>query len=127
LHYCASIWTTYFWTTSVNLTTSALLGLLISTQYALWVGDKNVPDLYHLKEAVNETREENQGLHLRNQKLLAEVIDLKQGGETIETLARSELGLIKPEETFYQIIQQPRSSQKSGIWKSRSATSGQEH
>ena len=44
---------------------------------------------------------------LRNHKLLAEVIDLKQGGETVETLARYNLGLIKPDETFYQIIDAP--------------------
>ncbi len=62
-------------------------------------------DLKRLKASVEHTRMGNQKLDQRNQKLLAEVIDLKQGGETIETLARSELGLIKPEETFYQIIE----------------------
>lgn len=41
----------------------------------------------------------------RNQRLVAEVIDLKEGGETVETIARSELGLIKKGETFYQIIE----------------------
>ena len=41
----------------------------------------------------------------RNQRLIAEVNDLKEGGETVETIARSELGLIKEGETFYQIIE----------------------
>ena len=82
-----------------------LVSLLVSLQYALWIGDKNVIDLNRLKSAVEKTKQKNLELDQRNQKLLAEVIDLKQGGETIETLARSELGLIKEGETFYQIIE----------------------
>ena len=82
-----------------------LVSLLVSLQYALWIGDKNVFDLNRLQSAVEQTKQKNSELDQRNQKLLAEVIDLKQGGETIETLARSELGLIKEGETFYQIIE----------------------
>ncbi|MBX2837756.1 MAG: septum formation initiator family protein [Gammaproteobacteria bacterium] len=81
------------------------LGITLgSLQFALWAGDKNFIDLYRLGNAVEQHSIDNVALSMRNQKLLAEVIDLKQGGETIETLARSELGLIKAEETFYQII-----------------------
>lgn len=85
--------------------TCVLATLLVSLQYALWVGDKNYIDLLRLEQAVINTESNNTELDQRNQKLLAEVIDLKQGGETIETLARSELGLIKPGETFYQIVE----------------------
>ncbi|MEJ2177391.1 MAG: septum formation initiator family protein [Gammaproteobacteria bacterium] len=85
--------------------TCGLVTILVSLQYALWIGDKNYIDLLRLKQAVIETESNNAELDQRNQKLLAEVIDLKQGGETIETLARSELGLIKPGETFYQIVE----------------------
>ncbi len=77
---------------------------LCSLQFALWAGDKNIVDLHRLGGAVEVTKNDNVELSQRNQKLVAEVIDLKQGGETIETLARSELGLIKGDETFYQII-----------------------
>ncbi|NNC99851.1 MAG: cell division protein FtsB [Gammaproteobacteria bacterium] len=87
-----------------NPATLILLSALLSLQFALWFGDKNVVDLHHLGNAVSRTVEHNKLLNQRNQKLLAEVIDLKQGGETLETLARSELGLIKADETFYQII-----------------------
>ena len=81
------------------------LGITLCTlQFALWAGDKNPIDLHRLGDAVEDHSTDNVALSQRNQKLLAEVIDLKQGGETIETLARSELGLIKAEETFYQII-----------------------
>lgn len=48
--------------------------------------------------------EENQRLSVRNQSLAAEVLDLKQGMEAIEERARSEMGMIKQNETFYQII-----------------------
>ena len=84
---------------------SFLISVLVSLQYALWIGDKNVIDLKRLQSAVDKTKLKNAELDQRNQKLLAEVIDLKQGGETIETLARSELGLIKEGETFYQIVE----------------------
>ena len=89
----------------MNPITSILILILCSLHYALWIGDKNFPDLKNLQRTVATTVANNQALDQRNQKLLAEVIDLKEGGETIETLARSELGLIKPDETFYQIIE----------------------
>lgn len=82
-----------------------LLFLIILMQFALWFGDKNVFDLYRLHQSDQHVAQLNQRLFARNQQLLAEVIDLKQGGETLETIARSELGLIKEGETFYQIIE----------------------
>jgi len=82
-----------------------LLVVVIASQYALWLGDKNFFDLYKLNLASAELKQENRLLYQRNQKLIAEVNDLKQGGETVETIARSELGLIKKEETFYQIVE----------------------
>ena len=82
-----------------------LLGLFVATQYALWFGDKNAFDLYRLKQSYNLQEVENEILTNRNQKLVAEVIDLKEGGETVETIARSQLGLIKQGESFYQIIE----------------------
>ncbi len=81
-----------------------LLLMLLGSQYALWLGDKNGFDLFQLKQAALDTAQENHKLSQRNQRLVAEVIDLKEGGETVETIARSELGLIKDGETFYQII-----------------------
>ena len=82
-----------------------LLGLFVATQYALWFGDKNAFDLYRLKQSYNLQEVENEILTIRNQKLVAEVIDLKEGGETVETIARAQLGLIKQGESFYQIIE----------------------
>jgi len=78
--------------------------LLLALQYALWFGDKNLLDLHRLTAATARAHQENIELQQRNDKLVAEVIDLKDGGETVETLARSQFGLIKPGEVFYQIV-----------------------
>lgn len=83
---------------------AALAALLVALQYALWFGDKNLFDLRRLSVATEQTRQAGVALQRRNDKLVAEVIDLKEGGETVETLARSQFGLIKPGETFYQIV-----------------------
>ena len=80
--------------------------LLLALQYALWFGDKNFFDLHRLQRATAQIHAENIALQQRNDKLLAEVIDLKEGGETVETLARSEFGMVKDGETFYQIVEE---------------------
>ncbi len=79
--------------------------LFAGTQYALWFGDKNVFDLHRLREAAAQVQKQNGELEQRNQRMIAEVIDLKEGGETVETIARLELGLIKEGETFYQVLE----------------------
>ncbi len=73
-------------------------------QFALWTGDKNLFDLYHLSNSKEQTELEIMKLTQRNDKLLAEVLDLKNRGQAVETLARQELGFIKEGETFYQVI-----------------------
>ena len=90
----------------LKLFSIALAGLFLAVQYALWFGDKNTFDLLRLNQSTELTRNENTSLQQRNDKLVAEVIDLKQGGETFETLARSHFGLIKKDETFYQIVEE---------------------
>ena len=90
----------------LKLFSIALAGLFLTVQFALWFGDKNVFDLLRLQQTTELTRNENSALQQRNDKLVAEVIDLKEGGETVETLARSHFGLIKKDETFYQIVEE---------------------
>ena len=82
----------------------SLLSLFLVMQFALWAGDKNIFDLYHLNKAIDSTSEEITSLTQRNDQFLAEVLDLKNGGQAVETLARQELGFIKQDETFYQVI-----------------------
>ena len=58
-----------------------------------------------VKARIAEQSEQNQKLQARNEQLKAEVADLKQGLEAIEERARTELGMIKEGETFYQLVE----------------------
>ena len=82
-----------------------LLLLFVLLQYAIWAGKNNVLDLITLNSTLSELREQNKKLRKRNDQLHAEVIDIKSRLRAIEARARSELGLIKPGETFFQIIE----------------------
>jgi len=86
---------------------SLLIVLLVLLQYKLWVGDGSLAEVWDLYQQVDTQKHENQQLRERNQALEAEVQDLKQGLQAIEERAREELGMIKDEETFYQIIETP--------------------
>ncbi len=86
-----------------------LLLLLAALQYRIWAGQGGVPEVMELAALKAAQLEENQALEERNLSLLAEVIDLKEGMDVIEERARSEMGMIKEDETFYRII--PRDDQ----------------
>ena len=78
--------------------------MLILLQYAFWGGKQNVIDLYRLNRQVDDVRNENHEFHSRNDQLHEDVIDIKSRLGAIESLARFDLGLIKPGETYYQIV-----------------------
>ncbi len=84
-----------------------LLIILIALQVKLWTGHGGYRDVQRLEKSVAEQKAENEKLRARNEALQAEVEDLKQGDEAIEERARSELGLIKPGEKFYQVVEPP--------------------
>lgn len=90
-----------------------LIGLLVLLQYKLWVGDGSLAEVWKLYQQVEAQKEENRQLRERNQALEAEVQDLKQGLEAIEERAREELGMVREDETFYQIIENPPEPQGS--------------
>lgn len=81
-----------------------LLVLLVALQYRLWTGHGSLPDVWHLDELRGAQAAENRELEERNRSLTAEVLDLKDGLGAVEERARSEMGMIKRDETFYQII-----------------------
>jgi cell division protein FtsB len=83
---------------------SLLTVLLLLLQYKLWVGDGAVPEILHLQKEVEKQQQLQKTLEERNASLAAEVKDLKQGYGAIEERARSEMGMIGKDETFYQII-----------------------
>ena len=82
-----------------------LLLLFVLLQYAIWAGKNSVLDLFILDSTLTELTEQNKKLRMRNDRLHAEVIGIKSRLSAIEAHARSELGLIKPGETFFQIIE----------------------
>lgn len=85
---------------------TVLLCLLLLLQYTLWFGTGGLLRLWQLDSKVEEQKVENQQLTERNRALEAEVIDLKQGLEAIEERARSDLGMIKKDETFFQVVEE---------------------
>jgi cell division protein FtsB len=82
----------------------ALLTVVLLMQYRLWLSNDGVRELSRLSEAVERQKAENTELEERNQQLVAEVADLKAGMTAIEERARSELGMIGRNETFYQVV-----------------------
>jgi cell division protein FtsB len=84
-----------------------LLLMLIGLQLKLWSGAGSMRDVDSLLIALNKQGDENDRLTQRNQALGADVQDLKHGDQAVEARARTELGLIKPGETFYQVVEAP--------------------
>jgi len=82
-----------------------LVIILIALQLKLWVGGGGMAEVDSLRASVQKQTEENATLLKRNQALAADVEDLKHGEQATEARARQELGLIKPNETFYQIVE----------------------
>ena len=78
--------------------------LLILIQYPLWLGKGGWMRVWELDRQAAERREQNLKLQARNQALDADVRDLKNGTDAIEERARYELGMVKPNEVFFQIV-----------------------
>ncbi len=85
-----------------------LLVLLLWLQYQLWLGKGGIPEVLKLQDEVAGVGLEVEKLQQRNQALDAEVQDLKTGLDAIEERARSELGMIRKGETYYQVIEDHR-------------------
>lgn len=83
-----------------------LLVIFVLLQYRLWLGDGSLVKVWQLKQAIARQQEENQQLTERNRALEAEVRDLKEGVAAIEERARTELGMIRDGETFYQVVEE---------------------
>ncbi len=81
--------------------------LIALLQYPLWLGKGSWLRVWNVSQKIDEQKKLNVSYKLRNDTLRAEVRDLKQGNAAIEERARSELGMIKEDEVFYQVIDQP--------------------
>ena len=84
-----------------------LVVLLVLLQYPLWLGKGGWMKVWDIDQQVEAQKQVNHQTQTRNAVLDAEVRDLKQGTEAIEERARSELGMIKHGEVFFQIVDMP--------------------
>lgn len=88
----------------LQLIFATLLLVLVGLQLRLWVGDGSFAEVASLKQQLAAQRAELADLQERNATLQAEVDDLKQGLAAIEARARSELGLVREGETYFQLL-----------------------
>lgn len=79
------------------------VALILALQYPMWLGKGGWLQVHETDRQLSVQREANTGLRARNEALDADVRDLKTGSEAIEERARSELGMIKPDEVFFQV------------------------
>jgi cell division protein FtsB len=82
---------------------AALIAALVLLQYRVWFSADGVGEVLRLRTAVAAQQADNQRLSNRNRQLAAEVRDLKQGYSALEERARSDLGMVGSNETFFQV------------------------
>lgn len=88
----------------MKLLVAVLIGLLVLLQYKLWFDRSGLPEVWQLQKLSQTQTKENELLKQRNDALAAEVEDLKHGQAAIEERARVDLGMVKKDESFYQVV-----------------------
>jgi len=83
-----------------------LFAALLLLQYRLWLSGDGVREVWRLRAAVAAQQSQNERLSERNRQLGAEVHDLKQGYAALEERARTDLGMVAGNETFFQVVPQ---------------------
>jgi cell division protein FtsB len=91
----------------VKALTLALAALVLLIQYPLWLGKGGWLRVWEVDQQIHVQREQNARLQIRNSALEAEVRDLKQGLDAVEERARSELGMVRQDEIFFQLFDRP--------------------
>ena len=82
-----------------------MVALLAVLQYRLWISDDGVREVQRLRAEMAAQAEENARLRARNDRLAAEVLELKQGGPAVEMVARRDFGMIHRDETFFHFAE----------------------
>jgi cell division protein FtsB len=90
----------------MRLLAITLAGLVVLIQYPLWLGKGGMLRVWEMERQIETQRDTNNRMQVRNAALDAEVNDLKQGLEAIEERARNELGMIRRDEIFFQVLEQ---------------------
>ena len=83
---------------------AVLLVLLVIVHAQLWFGRGSISNVADLQQRLETQNAENAKAQLANERLAAEVRDLKEGLEMVEEKARIELGMVKPNEVFVQLV-----------------------
>ena len=87
-----------------NLVTIFLVAVLLFLQYRLWFEAGGIRDMIRMKKEIGKQMEENAVLKKNNEALLFQIQRLKKSEDGTESRARNELGMIKKDETFYQVV-----------------------
>jgi cell division protein FtsB len=98
----------------MRVVTLILFVLLVLLQFKLWLGEGGFREVARLETRVANQQQQNDDLLQRNAELHAEVEDLRERLDAVEERARSELGLIKPSEQFYQVVPPPPDNHQAG-------------
>ena len=94
----------------------AFVALIVVLQYPMWLGKGGWLQVREYDRELAAQRDTNAKLKARNDALDAEVRDLKQGLEAVEERARLELGMIRKDEVFYQVVAPESSSRTRGVF-----------
>jgi len=103
----------------MKILAAALSALIVLIQVPLWVGKGGWLRVWHVENELSNQKIKNSRLEARNAGFAAEVRDLKQGTEAIEERARYELGMIRSDEVFFQIVEPQDLPGKQGPRKGR--------
>lgn len=88
----------------INIIATILIAVLFFLQYRLWFESDGMRDMFSIKKKLAAQLEENDKLKQHNDELVFQIKRLQNSDDGTETRARSELGMIKKGETFYQIV-----------------------
>ncbi|WP_168011778.1 cell division protein FtsB [Halomonas salinarum] len=80
-----------------------LVALTLLLQYRLWFGEGGLQEYAQIRARADAMENENQPMRARNERLAAEVVDLKNGLDAIEERARSDIGMVRRDEQFYWV------------------------
>jgi len=101
-----------------------LLVAFLALQYRLWLSPNGMRDLWRTEQAIEAQTGENERLAERNKTLAAEVRDLKEGRAAIEERARTDLGMVGSNETFFQVVPPPPAGDAPPPVEKRTAQAG---
>ncbi|MDO8926307.1 MAG: cell division protein FtsB [Sideroxyarcus sp.] len=99
----------------MRVVTYILIALLLLLQYPLWLGKGSWLKVWDMGKQVEAQKQTNEQTLKRNAALDAEVRDLKRGTDAIEERARSELGMVKQGEVFFQVVGGEGAATASGV------------